>query len=197
MRVPTCAYDACWGAYATISPSFGHEIVALRMRTVFGLLGWDEGPAGPLENGISFAGMEMPVCSSQRTEYRSQAVLQRCRLIPANRIPFSNGPSEVSPHPSEPNTVLKGATTSLTHPSERIAGLRPRPHLRQPLPRGARPSPSGANLSAQREGEESFSSPSVSLGGARAGAPPSRQSYSALMEPSWPSRSCAILIPCM
>ena len=45
---------------------------------------------------------------------------------------------------------------------------------------GARPSPSGANLSAQREGEESFSSPSVSPGGARAGAPPYAPSNNSL-----------------
>ena len=154
MRVPTCAYDARWGAYATISPSFGLEIVAPsrhnesyrpRCRAVR--------RGAECENGIRFAGMEMPVCSSQRTKYRSQMVLPRRPVIPASNLPFLR-----SVHPS------CSPQAHLPTPS--------RPHLRQPLPRGACPGPSGANLSAQREGEGSFSSPSVSPGGARAGAPP-------------------------
>ena len=213
MRVPTCAYDARWGAYATISPSFGLEIVAPsrhnesyrpRCRAVR--------RGAECENGIWFAGMEMPTRSSQRTKYRSQMVLPRRPVIPANEIPFSKASPRPSPHPSKSNTILKplcrGAPSSQQATYRSSAAYIPRaphkPHV-DPITLAPEAAPAARRLpgplwgeserAARRRGELQLSEREPRRGPGR--RTPSRQSYSALMEPSWLPRSCAILIPCM
>ena len=69
------------------------------VRTVFRLLGWEEDPRMPSENGIWLAGMTTATRSSQQTEYHSQGGCGGRSPIPANGIPFScHSKDRLSPH---------------------------------------------------------------------------------------------------